>query len=457
MRIKTFLAAYVLFLIVMFSCFGIISGFMTDTQMDMYMERSGAEYRRIAGSLARDIAVLYGISNNIAEDINALVNNYMAHYAQSNVFLALGGASDGDSAAATVSFMHINGRYFIQVIGTLPEPFGLLQLIYLHDITDTILNMRHVQNVLLVICIAFSVVTAFVLHFMLARIFRPLRFVSLASRNIATGNYNERITLKGNNELTAMADDFNTMAKEIERQIQILKEEADGKQQFADNFAHEIRTPLTSIYGYAEYMQKVSLKEDEIIESAQHIMDEANHMKNIADSLLFLATLRGYEAVCVELSIPSLFEYVKQSLKKAIGTQQIQFDYKIDTDTLYGQEDLIKSLLTNLCTNAVTALPEVGGIITLTAEKSNAHVILTITDNGRGIPPHSLPKITDPFYRADQARNRGQGGAGLGLALCKRITEAHGAEMAIASTPGIGTKVTLTFTIPLHNANNVKT
>lgn len=455
MRIKTFLATYLLFLAVLFSCFGIVSVFMTDTQMDMYMERSAAEYQRIAVSLSRDIAVLYGISHDIGADITNLVNSYMEHYAQSNVILVLTPSEETNGIETIVSFIELDGESFIQVSGNLPEPFGFLRLDYFLNITEAIAQIRDIQNLLLVICIAFAVLTAFVLYFILARIFNPLRFVSQASRKIATGNYNERITVRGKNELAAMAEDFNSMATEIERQVQALKDEADGKQQFVDNFSHEMRTPLTSILGYAEYMQKAPLNEVETIESAQYIIDEANHMKNIANSLLTLATLRGYAAVKNVLSIPQLFDDVKKSLEKFLEAGNVRLVLKCEAETIHGQDDLLKSLLLNICTNAIKACPNDGnGVINLTARQDGEKVILSVVDNGRGIPKESLSKIIEPFYRIDKARNREDGGAGLGLTLCRQIAEVHDATLTVESTLDVGTKVEITFTTPLQLPNN---
>jgi signal transduction histidine kinase len=139
--------------------------------------------------------------------------------------------------------------------------------------------------------------------------------VAKASRKIADGLYSERIQIKGGNELASMAANFNRMAAEIERQIHLLEDDAAAKQQFVDNFAHEIRTPLTSIYGYAEYMQNAPLDKDEVIESAQAILKEAGYMRKIAESLLELATLRQYTAVKQEINLPHLFSDVKQSLR----------------------------------------------------------------------------------------------------------------------------------------------
>jgi len=447
------LATYLLFLAVLFSCFGIVSVFMTNSQIDMSMERSIAEYKRIAVSLARDIAVLHTISHNLPDDLDALLSSYMDHYAQADVTLELvsefgmTGERSGD-AAIYASLENEGGRQSIAVSGYLPEPFGFLRLDYALDMTELMEALAFIQRILLIVCIGFAILTAFILFFILTRIFKPLALVSQASRKIATGNYSGRVTVHGKSELAAMAEDFNRMADQIERQVQELIDDSEGKQLFIDNIAHELRTPLTSIFGYAEYMQKIALDDPEMIESMQYIMDEASYMQNMSDSLLTLATLRGYNARKEEILVPNLFDDICQSLSRLPGSERFQIVSRPEIEVVYGQEDLIKSLLLNLCTNAIKACSQEElkmGVVSLGAKKSGDTAVLSVTDNGCGIPIESLPKITDPFYRVDKARSRENGGAGLGLALCKRIADAHGASLDIVSTPDIGTKVEITF------------
>jgi signal transduction histidine kinase len=295
-------------------------------------------------------------------------------------------------------------------------------------------DLRNIQLMLLIFSLLFSALTALGLYIILLRIFKPINIVANSSKNIANGNYGERIHISGNNELSAMAANFNKMAEEIEMQIM-------GKQQFIDNFTHEIRSPLTSIYGYAEYLQKAPYGEDTTIKATQTIMDEANHIKMIATSLLKLATLRNYAPIKTEISIPQLFDNVRRTL----NTEK-NLVCKNEIDTMEGQEDLIISLLINLCTNAIRA----GATdIYLEATESQAGgIVLSVTDNGCGISSDDLTRITEPFYRVDKARSREQGGAGLGLTLCKQIAEAHGAIMQIESILGKGTTVKITFTTP---------
>jgi len=448
MRLKTFLATYLLFLCIIFSILGIVSAYMTNSQISVLKDKSMAEYQTISTSLTKDIAVLSVDSGNLAANVKTLVAGYVKYYKKNSVDIEVAEISAAEQTNGNIemSFINSDGESYIYITGTLPQPFQNYRFDYHYDITKNVASMRSIQDVLLAICVVFSVIAAFALYFILYGIFRPLGIVADTSRQIAGGDYGKRIKIKGDNELSKMAGDFNTMAEQIERQIHILEDEAAQKQQFVDNFAHEIRTPLTSIYGYAEYMQKVSLSEEEIIESAQFIIDEAEHMKKISNSLLDLATLRIYEPVKNKISIQKLFEDINQTLKKTLSEKGVTLICQSGADFLEGQEDLMKSLLLNLCFNAIKACAANEGVIRLEAREENGAAVLSVTDNGCGIPKESIAKVAEPFYRVDKARSREEGGAGLGLALCRQIAEVHGAEMTIESAAKKGTTITITFT-----------
>jgi signal transduction histidine kinase len=447
MRVKTFLATYLLFLCILFSSLAVVSVYMTNSQTDMLKDKSVREYHTIASTLSKVIAVLscrtLGLS--ISESVSSLVIGYARYYARYNIDLTL---SDLTSSEYTeiinyeITLTKQDGRHFIHIAGVLPELYNFYRLDYTLDVTESIMEMRNIQHILLLLAVIFSVITAIALYFILSSVFKPLSVVARASMKIADGQYGERIIIKDKNELSGVASGFNRMADTVQKQIYLLEEEAAAKQQFADNFAHEIRTPLTSIYGYAELLQKAPLNESEIIESAQYIMNEAGHMNKISNSLLELATLRNYTPIKKPISISRLFEDIRRSTENVLREHGVQLICRSDDGTLQGQEDLIKSLLMNLCFNALKACSPGIGVIHLTAKEN----IISVSDNGIGIPKESLSKITEPFYRVDKARSREQGGAGLGLALCKQIAEAHYATMEIESSPGIGTTVKVTFT-----------
>ena len=461
MRIKTFLATYILFLVLLFSISVIVSTYMTNSQTSMLRDKSIREYQTISANLANDINRLYSRSAgafdvHFQQATDTLMRGYQRYYGQFGIRVSLtetffdGTESDGVSSNQykQLSFIQENQRHFIHITGALPEPLNFLNLNYYLDITDNITDMQSIQHVLLIFAIIFSIIAAVALYVILRRIFGPLSIVASTSQKIANGQYDERIEIKGKNEIASMAFYFNRMAERIGEQIKQLEDEAASKQQFIDNFAHEIRTPLTSIYGYAEYIQKAPLDEDGVIDSTQAIINESNHMKNIADSLLKLATLRNLELTRTAISIPSMFENIEQTLKQSLTDKGAKLIYKSEVETLDGQEDLIKSLLLNLCSNAIKSCPDGKGVVYLGAKQEGDKMILSVTDNGCGISKEEIEKITEPFYRVDKARSKEHGGAGLGLALCKQIAEVHGAEMTIESEVGVGTSIKILFTIP---------
>jgi len=479
MKIKTFIATYLLFLLILFSSIGIVSVYLTNSQITMLENKSEGQFQSIVHTLARDMAVMWGRGDwhhtTFSEAVAERVRGYARYYNRHNVHLSVsdlsmaGQETEQCAIESEIVFINDNGSNFIYISGLLPEPFDHFLLHYTLNITQNITEMREVQNVLLITAAMLSAIAAVALHFILAAIFKPIGVIAKASREIADGQFHERIQVAGKNELAGVAVDFNKMAERVESQITFLEEEAKNKQQFVDNFAHEIRTPLTSIYGYAEYMHKAALDAEEVIESAAYIMDESRHMRNIANSLLELATLRDYTPTMDKISVSRLFDDIMQSMYKPAQEANVRLNCENDNDNniIIGQEDLIKSLILNLCNNAIKACEPNKGIIEVGATRQQKGVKIIIADNGYGIPEKDIQKIFEPFYRLDKSRNRilssgsavlpsakpatrppflAVHGVGLGLTLCKRIVEAHNAKMTIKSEVGNGTTIEIIFT-----------
>jgi signal transduction histidine kinase len=454
MKLKTFMATYLLFLAVLFSSVAIVSFYLNNSQIVMLTDISTSQFQTITSSLGRDVSVLWGresgrgLTNSaFYEAVDVLVRGYSRYYSRHNIDISVIDTRliANEPPPAQILFQTKDEGYFIFITGLLAEPFGYFLLEYRLDITENILEMRNIQNTLLISVMGFSVIAAIGLYLILTKIFQPLMVVAKTSRKIASGKFNERIPIKTNNELAQVAIDFNKMAGRIEEQMILLEDEAINKQQFVDNFAHEMRTPLTSIYGYAEYMHKAILEDGEAVELSERIMNRAGYLQEIANSLLQLAMLRDYAPNKKEIQVQHLFDDITQTIKVPMEDAGIKFVCTPNADVIYGQEDLIKSLLLNLCLNALKACAPNKGTIYMEAKNIDGGISLSVTDNGCGIPVDSRSKVTEPFYRVDKARNRKDGGAGLGLALCKKIAEVHGAEMNIESEVGVGTIVKIIF------------
>ena len=444
MKLKTFFISYILFLTILLGALGTISFYLTSHHMQSLREQSLSEYERIASVIERELDAIYGrgVEQFV---IDALLESHINFHLNRQVLLSIEPVDDILSPV-NITFSTENKGYLMFVEGGLNTSAGQFAFTVTFNVTATVDDLRQIQQIFLYLFIAFALFLALILYIVLNKIFKPLELVAISARKIADGNYQERIEFSGKHEIAIMGNHFNQMAEVIENKIHLLQEEAQRKQNFMDNLAHEIRTPLTSIYGYAEYMQKAVLDESEKIESATYIMSEAIHMKKIANSMLELATLQHHTLEKEVISIPILFDQIATTL-------EIPFqDYKVELVTyslhevLIGQEDLIKSLILNLCMNGAKACePRVGKVI-LKAEKEADGLVISIVDNGCGMASDEIEKITEPFYQVDQVRNRASGGIGLGLTLVKEIIKLHDAQLIIESELGIGTTVKIHFT-----------
>ena len=243
-----------------------------------------------------------------------------------------------------------------------------------------------------------------------------------------------------------MARALDEMADQVQKNIEKLEQSAQRKQQLVDNMAHELRTPLTAIGGYAEYVQRVELSEKERYEATSYIIDETRRLAAMSERLLQMAALRGERAVCTPVDVSLLLEAVFSTMRSKARERQINLRVKSSfTGIIQGEKVLLESLLINLTDNALKACAP-GDIVELGAEHTGNYIRLWVKDTGCGMDQETIQRLGDPFFRPDKARSREQGGAGLGISLCRAIAAAHGAQLRFESTPGEGTIASAFFT-----------
>ena len=210
------------------------------------------------------------------------------------------------------------------------------------------------------------------------------------------------------------------------------------------SFAHELKTPMTSIIGFADLLRQDSLDENTRMMAAEYIYTEGHRLERLSFKLLDLILLKKDSLVMKRVWLGSFLFEVEKALSPSMKQKGIRLVCKAEQKRAAFEPDLVKSLLYNLIDNAAKAMDS-GGIIAVKGTAIPGGCQFQVADNGRGMEPSELTKITEAFYRVDKARSRSQGGAGLGLALCKQIVELHNGSIHFDSQPGKGTRVTVTL------------
>ena len=271
---------------------------------------------------------------------------------------------------------------------------------------------------------------------------KPIRLLTKATKQMAAGDYAYRAKQVSNDELGQLTQDFNQMAEALEENVRKLEEELQAREDFVGAFAHELKTPLTSIIGYADMLRSRKLDEEKSFLSANYIYTEGKRLEAMSIRLLDIMVTRHGKAVFQQIPADTLFTYLKDMF---VTNEEFRFEYEFEQATLYGESNLIKTVLINLLDNACKA-SENGGLIQVSGKKEDGGYRITVRDYGIGIAKEEIAKITKAFYMVDKSRARSKNGAGLGLSLCAEILTLHGSKLEIQSALGEGTQMSFVLT-----------
>ena len=269
---------------------------------------------------------------------------------------------------------------------------------------------------------------------------RPLKRLSEATKKVATGELSERVQVSSDDEIGQLSADFNIMAEQMERQVRELTDAARRQEDFLHSFAHETKTPLTSIIGYAELLRSRPGQPELVREGAAYIYQEGRRLESLSRKLMDLVVLDREGIALRAVEMPAFLERMAGTLRPALEQRGIRLEFAAEPGTVNMDPDLMESVCLNLLDNARKAVTE-QGFIQLKGISEGPGYCIQVTDNGRGIPAEDLGRLTEAFYMVDKSRSRAEGGAGLGLSVCQRIVALHGGTMEFESTPGQGTSV----------------
>ena len=288
-----------------------------------------------------------------------------------------------------------------------------------------------------------AVIVAIALGLLFSRLIsRPMRQLSLSARRIATGDFSQRITSSTDDEIGEVSAAFNSMAEQLE------KKENSRRQLLADT-AHELRNPLSIIQGNLEaWLDGVISPTPEQVAS---VYDETVLLSRLVTDLRELSLAEAGQIVLHQetTDIGELVTAEISGIQSRCQDKDISISAKLPRKLpqLFIDKDRIRQVLHNLIDNAIRHTPAGGSIKVGARSDTPGWVTLSVSDTGSGIAEEDLPHVFDHFYKADRSRQRGHGGAGIGLALVKQLVELHGGRVWAESKSTKGS--TFSFTLPV--------
>jgi signal transduction histidine kinase len=275
----------------------------------------------------------------------------------------------------------------------------------------------------------------------------PVRTLTRATKQIEEGQYDVRADVKSLDEIGDLAISFNAMAESIEQKVSTLEGYAKQQKDFVANFSHELKTPMTSIIGYADMLRSAELDEEDAFMASNFIFSEGKRLEALSLKLMDLVVLDKNEFELTRGYARRVLGHVIAVVTPMLEQHGLTLQTSIEQYQILYEKDLLLTLITNLIDNARKA-SEAGKSIELTGRKQQNRYRITVTDHGIGIPAEELSRITEAFFMVDKSRSRAQHGAGLGLAIGNRIAQLHGSELHFESEVGKGTSVWFDLPLP---------
>ena len=298
--------------------------------------------------------------------------------------------------------------------------------------------------------IAFLIIS-FVSYLIAVRITYPIHQLAQVANKIKAGDFSERFTSSGDDEIAILADLLNEILEKLNNDLVHMKKLERMRSQFLGNVSHELRTPIFSVQGYLEtLMQNPDADPQKQRKFTKKAYKQAVRLNNLLTDLIDISRIESGEMKMVfhQFDVHKWLQKIITETKESAGDQNVSIilTNKISENILaIGDQERLKQVMHNIITNAIKYNVE-GGRVTLSYSVFEKSVEIVVSDTGRGIEKTHIPHIFERFYRVDKERSRNVGGTGLGLAIVKHILEAHNSKITVESEIGIGSRFSFSLT-----------
>ena len=304
------------------------------------------------------------------------------------------------------------------------------QILRVAFITSDIVKLF--ANIIPIVCVC--LVVSLIVGFLLARsmtqkIIKPINNMDF-----------QKPTMNGTYE------ELRPLVQRVKRQNEERSKNEKMRQEFSANVSHELKTPLTSISGYAELLESGLVQGDDVMNFAQKIHKEATRMSNLVNDIIKISKLDEHR-VGIEKESVDLLKVVldvKDRLELVAQKQKVTVRVSGQQVIVTAVEQLIDEMVYNLCENAIK-YNKTGGFVYINVGMENGRARLEISDTGIGIPKDCQDRVFERFFRVDKSHSRQTGGTGLGLAIVKHVVEYHNGSISLSSTPNQGTTIVVTL------------
>lgn len=301
-----------------------------------------------------------------------------------------------------------------------------------------------IRRSVLIMLINTIAISAIIIKLAAKRMMDPLQKMLEATKKVSEGNFDVRMETERKDEIEDLVTNFNMMVKEL-GQTELLQKD------FIDNVSHEIKTPISSIKGFARLLDDDDLSKEDRKEYVGIIVEESDRLLELSTNILKLSKLQHQDKITKkeQIDIAEQIRKVVAILEPKWQEKDIKISVSLKDIYFYGDEELLFQVWTNLIDNAIK-FSKIKGKIDIKVEENNKKVFVKIKDNGIGMDKEELEKIFTRFYQVDKSHS-GEG-SGLGLAIVKRIIELSGGSIDIESEKDVGTEITIK--LPLLEKEN---
>jgi Signal transduction histidine kinase len=335
--------------------------------------------------------------------------------------------------------------------------FFIMLILPIFTVLVTGLNTENTSAVLAVSSILFALlipfcICALILGWIISvSILKPLHEVDSATKKIMSGNFDFTLSYKKNDEMGDLCAAFDLMREQLKTSLEKQAALEHSRKEMIASISHDLRTPMSSIKGYVEGLQDGIIHDKEKFNRyITVIKNKTESLDNLIESLFQYSQLdiNGQKEVLCARDSKELLETIISPIETEFVDQPVQLEVikPFPSVRIYANEGSIAQVFDNLISNAKRYVTT-KGMIKIEASVDGDFLKISVTDNGTGITQEDLPHVFDQFYRTEKSRSRNFGGAGLGLAICKKIIENHRGKIWAESTPDFGT--TFCFTFPI--------